>query len=98
MPFHHRRGPLQLRADADVRRHLLAASLPGLAARPPGRASAPVLSVLRPGGFAFVETINIREREPYEGPFTAAGFREADGWTSQTDCGERGVLFWHGSG
>ncbi len=52
---------------------------------------------LRPGGFAFVEMINIHERESFEGPFRAAGFREVDRWC-QRDRGERDVLFWHRSG
>jgi hypothetical protein len=53
---------------------------------------------LLPGGFAFVETINLREQETFEGPFRAAGFRALEGWLPQNDHCERGVLFWHGSG
>jgi hypothetical protein len=45
----------------------------------------------------FIEMLNIRERESFEGPFRAAGFREVDGWLER-DRGERDVLFWHGSG
>jgi hypothetical protein len=53
---------------------------------------------LRPGGLAFIETLNLRgEREPFEGPFRAAGFREVQGFP-QIAPGERSVLFWHGSG
>ena len=53
---------------------------------------------LRPGGIALVEMINIRvERESFEGPFRAAGFREVDDWC-QHDRGDRDVVFWHGSG
>jgi hypothetical protein len=53
---------------------------------------------LRPGGIAFVEMINIREREAFESPFRAAGFREVEGGPPQGDRGERGVWVWHITG
>jgi hypothetical protein len=52
---------------------------------------------LRPGGLAFIEMLNIRERKPFEEPFRAAGFREAKNWT-RGGRGKRRVIFWHGSG
>jgi hypothetical protein len=53
---------------------------------------------LQPGGIAFVEMLNIHhDRNPFEGPFRSAGFREVRNW-SQERAGERCVLFWHGSG
>ena len=52
---------------------------------------------LQPGGLAFVEMLNIRDRQPFEDPFRAAGFREVKGWAEERP-GERCVLFWHGSG
>jgi hypothetical protein len=52
---------------------------------------------LHPGGTAFVEMLNIRERKPLENPFRAVGFREIRKWSLARD-GEKQVIFWHGSG
>jgi hypothetical protein len=53
---------------------------------------------LQPKGLAFVEMLNvIRNRELFEQPFRDAGFNEIDRWP-QAPCGERTVLFWHGTG
>jgi hypothetical protein len=53
---------------------------------------------LAPGGFAFVEMLNISDREPFEGPFRAAGFREVQDWAPRGSGDERSVFFFHGSG
>jgi hypothetical protein len=53
---------------------------------------------LRPGGLAFVETLNLRGAfKPFEEPFRAAGFRAARQWSTARSR-DRRVLFWHGSG
>lgn len=52
---------------------------------------------LQPGGIAFVEMLNVRDRKPFEDPFRAVGFRETKWWPQSGD-GEKNVLFWHGSG
>jgi hypothetical protein len=54
---------------------------------------------LRPGGVAFVETLNVRapNRKSCEDPFRAAGFYKVQRW-SQVHPDKRCVLFWHGSG
>lgn len=54
-------------------------------------------SWLRPGGAAFVQMHNIRDRQPFEEPFRSVGFLEVSGWSQPRD-GEKQVLFWHTSG
>jgi hypothetical protein len=61
---------------------------------------------LRPGGLAFIETMNVfRERERFESPFRAAGFRVVEGWSfravegwPQRERGERCAWFSHCTG
>jgi hypothetical protein len=54
---------------------------------------------LHPGGIAFVEMQNIDVREPFEGPFQAAGFREVLCLSENSEMSpDRRVRFCHASG